>query len=233
MRVKEADMSVSESGDCAAGEAKTGARPIDSDESWAPETSTSDQGPGLVGARGAEIKGARQLRLSLSLRSFVVGALVVALVVAVGVMTWLYVGAQHNLDRQKRQAENVSHAEKVALDYAKNAAEINAADVNAWKVKLVAGTTPELNDKLTKAAQEMEQILVPLQWNSTARPLVAKVRSDTGGVFVVDTFVSVLTKTAQAPDPLQSTATYSITVDSNNNWQISDVGGIGDVVGHK
>jgi len=43
----------------------------------------------------------------------------------------------------------------------------------------------------------------------------------------VDSFVSVQTKTIQAPDALQSTATYSTTIDSNNNWQITDVGGIG------
>jgi enoyl-CoA hydratase/carnithine racemase len=64
-------------------------------------------------------------------------------------------------------------------------------------------------------------------------PLVAKVRSDTNGIYVVDTFVSVLTKTTQAPDSLQSTATYSITIDGKDNWQISDVGGIGAVVGPK
>jgi hypothetical protein len=76
----------------------------------------------------------------------------------------------------------------------------------------------------------MEQILVPLQWNSTAHPLAAKVRSETGGVYVVDAFVSVLTKTAQASDPLQSTATYSVTVDSSKDWQITDVGGVGDAL---
>jgi hypothetical protein len=76
----------------------------------------------------------------------------------------------------------------------------------------------------------MEQVLVPLQWSSSARPLVAKVRSTTGGVYVVDSFVSVDTKTIQSPDPLQSTATYSTTIDSNNNWLITDVGGIGSAL---
>ena len=61
-----------------------------------------------------------------------------------------------------------------------NAAEMNFAELEAWKGKLVAGTSPELNEKLSKAATEMEQILVPLQWTSTARPLEAKVRSNTG-----------------------------------------------------
>jgi hypothetical protein len=79
----------------------------------------------------------------------------------------------------------------------------------------------------------MGQILVPLEWTSTARPLASKVRSDTNGVFVVDSFVRVLTKTSQSQDPLQSTATYSITIDSGKNWVITDVGGLGAAVGEK
>lgn len=178
-------------------------------------------------------RSARQLRVTISFRSLVVAAVITALVGAVAVLAWLYVGVRHNLDAQARRSETTTHAEKVALDYAVNAAAINYTDINAWKTKLVAGTTPELKEKLTKAAQEMEQILVPLQWISTSNPLVAKVRSDTGGVYVVDCFVSILTKTVQASEPLQSTATYSLTIDSGKNWQISDVGGVGAVVQQK
>jgi hypothetical protein len=77
----------------------------------------------------------------------------------------------------------------------------------------------------------MEQILVPLQWDSTAKPLAAIARSSVDGAYVVDAFVSVLTKTTQAPQGLQSTATYSITIDSNRDWLITDVGGMDAVVG--
>jgi len=69
---------------------------------------------------------------------------------------------------------------------------MNFQDINTWKNHLVNGTSPELTDKLTKAAKSMEQLLIPLQWTSTAQPLTAKVRTDTNGVYVVDTFVSVL-----------------------------------------
>lgn len=171
--------------------------------------------------------------ITISLRSLVIAVVIVAIVAGVGVLGWLYLGAQHKLDAQARQAKNDAHAEKLALDYAVNAAAMNFQDINAWKVKLVAGTTPELKDKLTNAATSIEQILVPLQWTSTAQPLVAKVRSDTGGIYVVDAFVSVMTKTIQAPDPLQSTASYSVTLDSSKDWKISDVGGIGAMVGEK
>lgn len=178
-------------------------------------------------------KKARRLHLSVSLRGLMIAVMIAALIGAAGVLSWLYVGAERRLDEQARLSENKTHAEKVALDYAVEAAAMNFHDLNAWKGKLVAGTSPELKEKLTKAATQMEQILVPLEWNSTARPLAAKVRSVNGKAYVVDSFVSVLTKTAQASEPLQSTATYSVTIDSSKNWQITDVGGVGDALGQK
>jgi hypothetical protein len=145
-------------------------------------------------------------------------------------MTWLYIGAKRELNDQAREAADTKRAEQIALDYATNAAGMNFKDIPAWKDKLVAGTSPELKERLSAAADQMEQILVPLQWDSTARPLAAKVRSQVGSAYIVDAFVSVMTKTAQGPDPLQSTATYSVTIDPDKDWQITDVGGIGAAV---
>lgn len=176
---------------------------------------------------------AQGLRLSVSVRTLLVATLIVALLTSVGVLTWLYMGEKAKVDEQARQAADNSHAEQIALEYAVDAAKINYQDLDTWKKNLVKGTTAELTDKLNSAGQSMEQILEPLQWNSTATPLVAKVRSNANGIYLVDAFVGVETKTIQAPDGLQSTATYSITVDSNHNWQISDVGGVGAVVGQK
>jgi hypothetical protein len=170
-------------------------------------------------------------QVSFSLRTVIVTAVIVLLVGTAGVLGWLYAGAQSKVDAQIRDTSNREHAEEIAADYAVNAADMDYQDFNAWKVKLVKGTSPELKDKLNKAADSMQQVLVPLQWKSTAKPLATKVRSDAGGIYTIDSFVSVLTKTMQAPDGLQSTATYSITVDSNNNWLITDVGGIDSALG--
>lgn len=169
-------------------------------------------------------------RISISLRALTVGGVVVVLVAALAVMTWLYLGAKRGLDDQTRQVADTRHAEQVALDYAVNAAIMDYKDLGRWKQDIVKGTTPELADKLTKAGTAMEQIVMPLQWTSTAKPLAAKERSQNNGVYVVDAFVSVETKTVQSADELQSTATYSVTVDSNNAWQITDVGGIAAAV---
>ncbi|UNB52168.1 hypothetical protein [Mycolicibacterium sp. YH-1] len=187
---------------------------------------------GIREDRGKSAKSKRR-SISISIRALLVGAVIIGLLAAAGVTTWLYLGAKAQLDAQARQAAATSRAEQIALDYAVGAAKIDAKDLGPWKTELVRGTTPELKDKLSNAATSMEQILVPLQWNSTAVPLVAKVRSDDNGTYVVDTFVSVQTKTVQAPEGLESTATYSITIDSNHDWQISEVGGVGAVVGQK
>jgi Mce-associated membrane protein len=175
--------------------------------------------------------GKKVRRLSISIRSLAVGTVIVGLIAVLGVMTWLYVGAKNGLNDQTRQIGDSSHAEEVALNYAVNAAIMDYKDLAPWKQNIVKGTSPELNGKLTKAATAMEQIVLPLQWTSTAKPLAAKTRSHDKGVYVVDAFVSVMTKTVQAADELQSTATYSVTIDSNNAWQITDVGGIAAVVG--
>lgn len=156
-----------------------------------------------------------------------------ALVAVSATLGWLYFDARQELAAKATQAANDAHAEQIALDYAVNAATMDYKDLQAWKDKLVAGTSPELSKKLSDAGTSMEQLLVPLQWSSSAQPLVAKVRSSTGGIYVVDSFVSVQTKTVQAPEALQSTATYSMTIDSNNNWLITDVGGIGSAMGPK
>ncbi|MCV7234612.1 hypothetical protein H7J49_19255 [Mycobacterium branderi] len=197
-------------------------------DSVEPETHSESQ----IADTAPDKKSTRR-QLTISLRSLLLVAVVAALVAAACVLAWLYLGAQRKLDEQARQADNKTHAEKVALDYAVEAAAMNYQDLGGWKTKLVAGTSPELKEKLTKAATSMEQILVPLQWSSTARPLAAKVRAVNGGTYVVDSFVSVQTKTMQAPEPLQSTATYSVMVDSTKDWQITDVGGVGDALDHK
>ncbi|OMC07279.1 hypothetical protein [Mycolicibacterium fortuitum] len=203
----------------------------DHDESDVEEVAATDSTKEEAADGPTDSKLRRQL--SISVRSLLTGVVVVAAAIGVAALGWLYVDARHELAAQERRSQDYARAENVALDYAVDAAQINSQDLNPWKAKLVAGTGPELSAKLTKAGQEMEQILVPLQWNSTATPLAARVRTETAGVYTVDCFVSVQTKTVQGPEPLQSTATYSVTIDSNHDWQITDVGGIGSVVGPK
>lgn len=200
------------------------------DSTDASNRNSSEEGTSSATAGDGPKATQRRLQASVSVRALLNVGLIVALVAGIGVMTWLYIGAKRELDEQAQAAADIKRAEQIALDYATNAAAMNFKDIPAWKDKLVAGTSPELKERLGAAADQMEQILVPLQWDSTARPLAAKVRSQVGGAYIVDAFVSVMTKTAQGPEPLQSTATYSVTIDRDKDWQITDVGGVGAAV---
>ncbi|MUM19896.1 hypothetical protein FZI91_04425 [Mycobacterium sp. CBMA271] len=118
------------------------------------------------------------------------------------------------------------HAEEVALNYSMGAAQMDYKNIQGWSKQLAVNTSPELAKKLRDAATSMEQIIVPLQWTSIPTPITATTRSEHDGVFVVNCFVSVMTKNIQAPDGIQSTATYTVTVNKNDNWKITEVGGV-------
>lgn len=203
---------------------------LDTDDHEAEEPDAQEPQVDVADKDSATPKGRR---ISVSVRGLSVGVLITLLVAALGVMTWLYIGANGKVHAQAHQASDNARAEQIALDYAVRAAIMDYKDLGPWKHALVEGTTPELGKKLSDAATAMEQILLPLQWSSSAKPLAAKVRSYDKGLYVVDAFVSVMTKTVQAPQTLQSTATYSVTINPGDGWKISDVGGIGQVVGDK
>ncbi|MVU80724.1 hypothetical protein GPX89_26160 [Nocardia sp. ET3-3] len=170
---------------------------------------------------------------SVSLKTLVTGGLAVAVVVAAGGLGWQWHSKSGELDRIHRASTDQAHAEQVALDYATAAANMDFHDLAAWKGRLTKGTTPELSNRLNQAAASMEQIITPLQWVATAKPIAAKVHSESNGAYSVDCFVSVMTKNSQAPDGIQSTATYQLTIDSHNNWSITDIGGIDSALGGK
>ncbi|MBC2639486.1 MULTISPECIES: hypothetical protein [unclassified Rhodococcus (in: high G+C Gram-positive bacteria)] len=181
-----------------------------------PETDHSD------GAGDRERRAGR----NVPLQSVVIGGLVAVLVVALAVLGWQLRSTTHELDQLHDAAASTQQAERIALDYATGAAEMDFRDLPAWRTRLTAGTSPELSNRLTQAATSMEQIIAPLQWTSTAQPISAKAEPGPDGTYSVDCFVSVLTKNSQAPDGLQSTATYKMTVDSGNEWKITEISGI-------
>ncbi|WP_018178669.1 hypothetical protein [Jongsikchunia kroppenstedtii] len=168
----------------------------------------------------------------ISLKTMAAAALAVALIAVAAVSIWMWVDKSDQLDAMKSTAAGNAHAEQVATDYAVGAAQMDYQKINDWQARLTKGTSPELANRLTQAATSMQQIIAPLQWSSTSTPISAKVRSESGGVYVVDTFVNVVTKNTQAPDGVQSTATYSVTIDRNHNWLITNVGGIGAMLGN-
>jgi Mce-associated membrane protein len=168
---------------------------------------------------------------SVSVRSLLVGggcALgVLAVVGVIGTLGWQLSSTSSELDQIHQKAANDERAEQVSLNYATGAADMDFQNPEEWTTRLTAGTSPELTSRLQQAASSMQQLIVPLQWTSTASPIAATVESEENGIYEVTTFVNVVTKNLQAPDGIESTATYKMSIDSTNDWQITQISGIG------
>ncbi|MDV6211975.1 hypothetical protein R3Q08_27305 [Rhodococcus erythropolis] len=173
-------------------------------------------------------------RASISVRTLLIGggcALgALAIVGIIGSLSWQLISKSSDLDALRQKEVNNKHAEQVSLDYATGAADMDFRNPTEWSGRLTAGTSPELATRLQQAATSMEQLIIPLQWTSTASPIAAKVESESNGVYEVTCFVNVLTKNLQAPDGIESTATYKMSLDSTNDWQITQISGIGSAL---
>ncbi|MBJ8342133.1 hypothetical protein JGU71_24905 [Antrihabitans sp. YC3-6] len=138
-------------------------------------------------------------------------------------MLW---SAKSDLRNRDAKSSDDQHAEQVATDYAIGASNIDYKDADAWLLRLKAGTTPELANKFDATGPKLQELLIPLQWTSSAAPIEAAIASETGGIYVVNVFLNVTSTSAQTPSGAQTTVTYNVTVDRNNDWKITDVGGM-------
>lgn len=164
---------------------------------------------------------------SVSLRSIVIGAVAVLVIAAVALLGWQWKSASDEVGRLEATAADNAAAEKVALDYATGAADMSFENPDEWRTLLTKGTSPELSERLRRASTQMEQLLRPLQWSSTAQPIAAKVESVDGNTYQVVAFVNVQTKNVQAPSGIESTATYRVTLDKSQNWLITAISSTG------
>ncbi len=164
---------------------------------------------------------------SVSLRSVLIGVIAVLLVGAMAFMGWQWSSSADEVDQLKATAADNAAAEKVALDYATGAADMSFENPDEWRTLLTKGTSPELSERLRRASTQMEQLLRPLQWSSSAQPIAAKVESVDGNTYRVVAFVNVQTKNVQAPSGIESTATYRVTMDKSQNWLITAISSTG------
>ncbi|MFZ2511273.1 MAG: hypothetical protein WAW85_09325 [Gordonia sp. (in: high G+C Gram-positive bacteria)] len=176
---------------------------------------------------------ARVVSVATLTRTVVVAVAVIAVVVAIGILSWQLASAKSDLSERNRQAAASARAEQVALDYAVGAADMDFRDPGTWRKRLTEGTSPELAERLNKAATSMDQIIQPLQWTTVSEPIAAKVESSSDGVYQVVAFVDMLTTNTQRPDGVQSTATYRLTIDSGQDWQITDISELPSALGEQ
>lgn len=165
----------------------------------------------------------RQIAIRLS--TVVTGLVVAALLIGTCAFAGLYFTASSDLSSRDARAADDKHAQRVALDYAVGASTIDYRDSKAWFDKLKTHTTTQLSAKFDASAPQLEQILLPLQWTSKANPISAVVTSESGGVYKVNAFLTVNSTSVQTPQGGATTVAYTLTIDKNNDWTITEVGG--------
>ncbi|MGW0053673.1 hypothetical protein A5780_27795 [Nocardia sp. 852002-20019_SCH5090214] len=166
------------------------------------------------------------LTIAVRLSTAVTTAVIVALLAVGIVFGCLYFSARSTLSDRDAAAAGDKHAEDIASKYAVGASTIDYHDVKSWIERLKAGTTTQLAAKFDATAPQLEQILLPLQWTSKATPLSAAVTSESDGIYKVNAYLDVTSTSAQTPDGGRTTVTYSLTIDRNADWKITDVGGL-------
>ncbi|MGW5437737.1 hypothetical protein [Nocardia asteroides] len=168
--------------------------------------------------------------IAIRLSTVCTGATLALLLAATATLAVLYGSTKADLSANERRADDDAHAERIAGDYALGASTIDYRDVQAWLGKLKTGTSPQLSAKFDATAPQLEQILLPLQWTSTATPLSADVLSETAGVYKVNAYLTVNSTSVQNPAGTRTTVAYSLTIDRDAGWRITDVGGLQNAV---
>ncbi|WP_067686900.1 hypothetical protein [Nocardia jejuensis] len=184
------------------------------------DTSTDAETTGQAGPR------ARARTVSIRLSTVATAGAVAAALILAAVFGSLYRSAESELAQRDSAAADDRHAQEVATNYAVGASTIDYKDTKAWLARLQAGTTAQLAAKFDATGPQLEQILLPLQWTSKATPLSSTVVSESGGIYKVNTYLTVTSTSAQTTEGAQTTVTYSLTLDRNADWKITDVGGL-------
>ncbi|WP_067828534.1 hypothetical protein [Nocardia inohanensis] len=164
-------------------------------------------------------------QLTLSVPTLLTAVALIAFSAVAITFAALYFSSRSDLAAERAQAADNRHAEQLAMDYAVGASTIDYRDTKGWLGKLKSNTTKGLSDKFDATATQLEQILLPLQWTSKATPVQAAVVSENNGIYKVNAFLDVDSTSVQTPQGGRVTVTYTVTLDGNNGWKITDVGG--------
>ncbi|MCF8571630.1 serine/threonine protein kinase [Gordonia sp. HY002] len=154
----------------------------------------------------------------------------IAALVATTVLAVAFTRQSGDLDSMRQLDQDKATAQNVAGKYAVGAATFKADDLPAWSAALKKGTAPELNSRFDTAVQTLTPLIQEVQWSQTAELIAATtvdVRADRQ--FVVQVFVSTAMTSTQNPDGLNTVTPYTVTLDRDEDWQITDVAGIGGV----
>ncbi|MFD1815401.1 serine/threonine protein kinase [Rhodococcus gannanensis] len=175
-----------------------------------------------AGARFTEYSNPRKHPVVVALAAVCAVALVVA-----GVLAVLLDRRSDELAAAQQAARDAQTAEDVAGSYAVGAAQFEFGNLDPWSAALKDGTAPELTSRFDVAVQTLTPLIQEVQWSQTAKLIAATtvdVRDDSE--FVVQVFVSTHMTSTQNPEGINTVTPYTITLDRDDDWLITDVAGI-------
>lgn len=198
--------------------------PVSIEKTRAAKPAASDRPAGASGAARARARAETPAPTgrapSGTLRTVLATVVVVALV-AVSVLLYLQT---RTLDTERREAADRARAEQIASDYAVKAATMDYRDLTPWLNGVKAGVTPELAKKFDSILDVMREVVTPLRLTSSGRASFAKTTSEVNGIYQVKVAVDVSSQNIQAPQGTVSTSTYSVSLDRNRDWIITEAG---------
>ncbi|MET9326169.1 hypothetical protein [Tsukamurella sp. NPDC003166] len=150
--------------------------------------------------------------------------LTTVVVIALIVVSVLLVLQTRTLGSERDAAADRARAEQIASDYAVKAATMDYRDLTPWLNGVKEGTTPELSKKFDAIVDLMREVLTPLRLTSTGKASFAKTTSEVNGIYQVKVAVDVSSQNVQAPQGTVTTSTYSVTLDRNRSWVITEAG---------
>ncbi|HEY9311267.1 serine/threonine protein kinase [Williamsia sp.] len=156
-----------------------------------------------------------------------VSLLCVVALVATIVFAVLFDRRSDELSSLQQLNKNTETAETIAGQYAVGAATFSYEDLKPWSAGLKQGTAEELNSRFDVAVTTLTPLIQEVQWSQTATLIAATtvdIRSDRQ--YVVQVFVSTQMTSTQNPAGLNTITPYTITLDRDDDWLITDVAGI-------
>ncbi|MET9329569.1 hypothetical protein [Tsukamurella sp. NPDC003166] len=202
--------------------------PLVDDDEDADEAETAPVRRSRPAPRAAAARQGAGLAAGATVMTVVATVVVIALLAGTIVFGLLWNSKRGELNDLKTAAADKAHAEKVAAEYAVGASTFDFHDLGPWRTALVKGVSPELKAKMDAVGGAMNQLLQPLQWVSKGTVLDAVVNSQSGPVFKVNAYVRVEATNVQASSGREVVTVYNVTMDKSKDWQITDVGGVGD-----
>ncbi|GAB19802.1 hypothetical protein GOEFS_095_00370 [Gordonia effusa NBRC 100432] len=156
---------------------------------------------------------------------------VVVAIAIVAAIVWIIVDARSQLSSARNEntaaaqvTADEQRAEKVAADYAKSASDLDFTKSADWPAKLSVNTTDVLTQRFRQVATDMQQIFVPIKWQSHGSVIDSHVVNQSKGVYTVYTTVNLIQTSSQFTDGRSTITVYKIDVDRNQDWKISNVG---------